>query len=68
MKKILLLASLGFILGCGNNHNPDQPSDDDMRNVEGTQRNNELRSDTATHQNANDQNTVSPEPPSKHGM
>jgi hypothetical protein len=68
MKKILLFGALAFMMGCADNSNPEQPADDDLRSVEGTERNNELRSDSATHKNANEQNTVTPEPPSKHGM
>jgi hypothetical protein len=68
MKKLFLLGAFALMMGCADNSNPEQPADDDLRNVEGTGRNNELRSDSTTHQNANEQNTVTPEPPSKHGM
>ncbi len=68
MKKLAFIPLVFILASCADNKNPDQPASDELRSVEGTERNNVQKSDTSTHENANEQNTVSPEPPSKHGL
>lgn len=68
MQKILFAVIILFTIACGNNEQSQQPAGNELRSVEGTERHNVQKSDTSTKENANERNTVSPEPPGKHGL